>query len=88
MSKCRGCNAEIVWAKTQNGKNVPLDPRAIVYSVAPFEGNLIAIQPVGHIPGEKFMVSHFNTCPNANEFSGSKKEPAPERHFSEPQEVQ
>ncbi len=85
---CRGCGRPIVWAETSAGKNVPLDPRAVVYSVVMERGKRIAVKPTPGVFGEEFMVSHFNTCPKANDFSGSKR-PSTElpfdRHFSEPE---
>ena len=86
-SRCKGCGAIIVWAETNHGKNVPLDPRAIVYSVVMEKGKLVAVKPTPGIVGEQFMVSHFNTCSKANDFSGSKKQeqpPYPARDYSEP----
>ena len=88
-AKCKGCGNTIVWAETSHGKNVPLDPKAVVYSVRPENGKLIAVAITGHTgpSGDTIMVSHFNTCPKANDFSGSRRvaPPEPEKHFSEPQ---
>lgn len=92
---CRTCGREIVWKTTQHGKKVPLDPKAIVFSVV---GD-IAVKPTPGVAGETFMVSHFATCPDANGWSGHKPgDPvpasqtpftmAPDRHFSEPREVE
>jgi len=70
MSRCSSCRAEIIWAATEAGKAIPLDP---VMSPA---GNLIAIEGrpgltvrtkapllerhlVGYVP-------HFATCPQAD----------------------
>ncbi len=84
-SVCRSCGREIVWKKTQHGKAVPLDPKALVFSVV---GD-IAVKPTPGVLGETFMVSHFATCPDANKWSGHKPgDPQPERHFSEPREVE
>jgi hypothetical protein len=82
MSACRTCGREIVWKTTQHGKKVPLDPKALVFSVV---GD-IAVKPTPGVAGETFMVSHFATCPDANEWSKNKAAPA-DRHFSEPQTV-
>ena len=90
-SFCKGCGAPIVWATSSTGKSIPLDPRAKVYSVVPERGRLIAVEPLSAVIGERFMVSHFTTCPKANQFSGSKKQeqpPAPVQHFSEPVEAE
>jgi hypothetical protein len=66
--RCRGCNRKLIWAKTQSEKGngvVPLDAVAPVYvrlADGTFQKSMEA------------YVSHFATCPNASEFSGSKKE--------------
>ncbi len=91
QSKCRSCGKEIVWAKTQHGKAVPLDPKALVFSVMMEKGEMLAISITGHKghAGDTIMVSHFATCPDANKWSGHKPaEPQPDKHFSEPAEVQ
>lgn len=59
MSVCKGCGKEIQWATTETGKTIPLDPKAPTYEVK--EG--IAVRSPA-------MVSHFSTCPKANDFSG------------------
>ena len=63
MSKCRGCGAEITWAFTTNGKRIPLnepsEPRFIL-RFAP-DGQPQAI-------GMATFISHFATCPKADEF--------------------
>ena len=87
MTTCRSCNREIVWAETSHGKKVPLDPKALVFSVMSQGDKLIAVKPTGGPIGERFMVSHFATCPDANQWSGQKREPAPDQHFSEPKEA-
>ncbi len=79
--KCKRCGKAIVWARTQHGKAVPLDPKALVFSVASERGQLIAVSLTGHVgpTGDQMMVSHFATCPFADEFSGKNRntEPAP-----------
>lgn len=80
---CRGCGRAIVWAWDESGKAIPLDPRPPVYRVsehpersAPACTRLISpFEADGALQG--FMVSHFATCPKANDFSGSRR-PAPE----------
>lgn len=53
-TRCRSCQAEIVWARTVNGKPMPLDAAAVSVFVVE-EG--VARMVKGH-------VSHFATCPN------------------------
>lgn len=86
MTTCRGCGREIVWAETSHGKKVPLDPKALVFSVVQEGSKLIAVKPIG-MPSERWMVSHFATCPAAADFSGRNRDvPVIQRHFSEPKE--
>lgn len=68
MSACRSCGAEIFWAKTTSGRNIPLDADKVGPLIVP-DGNLEfvesgAVMVVG--AGGK-MRSHFATCPNANQ---------------------
>lgn len=66
MSRCKGCGREMVWAKTPAGKNIPLERVPNGYEVS--GGQAIEI---GTLDG--VYISHFLTCPKANQFSGSKK---------------
>ncbi len=88
MNVCRSCGREIVWAETQHGAKVPLDPKALVFSVVQEGTKLIAVKPTGGVTGERWMVSHFATCIDASRWSGHRPgDPMPERHFSEPKET-
>jgi len=86
MNTCRGCGKEIVWAETQHGKKVPLDPKALVFSVMSENGKMIAVSLTGHRgpAGDLIMTSHFATCPNANDFH--KKPESAQQSFIEPKE--
>lgn len=68
ISNCRSCGAAVLWAQTENGKVMPVDP-------APHpDGNLVLTSIGGGFqvrvdkaaPGEKHR-SHFVTCPNAEQ---------------------
>lgn len=61
---CRACGAPLIFAKTPEGKTVPLDKSAPVYLVA--ETGLA-------IRANRCFVSHFKSCPKASEFSAGKK---------------
>jgi len=63
--RCRGCNKKLIWAKTPGGKFIPLDAVAPVYMKLG-DGSFAR-----HVEA---YVSHFSTCPHANEFSSSKQE--------------
>ena len=57
---CRSCGAEILWVETQNGKRMPLDftpERRFV--IDPSNGMLAKLRNT--------YVSHFATCPNADQ---------------------
>ena len=55
MSKCKGCNAEIVWIKTRNGKIMPCNVEKT--TIVTEQGETI----IGHIP-------HWATCPKSQNF--------------------
>ena len=52
--RCRGCNAKIIWFKTEAGKNMPVDADTV-------EADDDELDLDRHI-------SHFSTCPKANQF--------------------
>jgi hypothetical protein len=60
MSKCKGCQAEIVWIKTVNGKNMPCNAEKI--TIVTEEGQTV----VGYIP-------HWATCPQYTKCKGVTK---------------
>lgn len=63
---CKGCGRSIFWALNPiSGKRVPLDPKPPVYRIQMDTGQVFAHQD------KQAFVSHFATCPNANDFSGS-----------------
>jgi len=53
ISKCRSCQAYIVWLKTERGANIPVDADSVS------EGDDLFDQ--------KVHVSHFSTCPDADQ---------------------
>jgi hypothetical protein len=73
MSACRSCGAPVLWAVTAEGKRMPVDAEP-----AP-AGNLIVDQTarpwtVRVVPPDDLLIgdpprylSHFATCPHANE---------------------
>ena len=77
FSKCRSCSAQIVWCRTERGKK-PLDAKPLedIYrsDVGAFvlrdrsssEGPL-AIAAWGLEGTEPHYISHFATCPNADQ---------------------
>jgi hypothetical protein len=66
MSFCKSCGAVVHWYKTNNGKNIPLDPDPhpegnvqinVVQNVA------TVVRP-GSVDGPAYR-SHFVTCPDS-----------------------
>jgi hypothetical protein len=54
-TRCRSCDALIVWFKTATGKNMPVDEPTTLPTDAAHQLDL------------KRHKSHFATCPNANQ---------------------
>ena len=74
MSDCRTCGAPILWAKTERGKNIPLDPEPCDdgnLAVSSVPGGLLARAVGANSPallaGLPRHVSHFVTCPQADQ---------------------
>jgi hypothetical protein len=59
ISKCRSCGEEIVWMKTEAGKNIPVNVESIADKEAP-------------IFDPDQMISHFATCKDANTWRKKK----------------
>ncbi len=57
-----------MWGELRGGKKIPLDPKPPVYFYSMLDGQAERAA-VGH------YVTHFATCPKANDFSASKKKP-------------
>lgn len=69
MSRCRACDAEVEWAWLPSSKRIPLDVAPVVggnMQVVRRLGSRIDVIVVG--PGEGDRVTHFATCPAADEF--------------------
>lgn len=58
---CRSCGQYVVWMKTQRGKNMPVDAESVD------EGNLDYDEDGKPLFDRKQHISHFDTCPNADE---------------------
>lgn len=59
---CRACTRKLLWAKNEHGKWVPLDAGMIVYQIDPTD-------PQKCVRNPSAFVTHFQTCPYANNFS-------------------
>lgn len=69
MTRCRTCNAPVLWCVTTTGKKMPVDQRQsphgnLILEYQPATGETLAryVQP-----GEGTHTSHFATCPQAAE---------------------
>jgi len=74
-SKCRGCTAEIIWAKTSRGKNMPVDAKIDGLGAWLLEthddGQVYAVRLAPWAPGQarnEAHTSHFDTCPKREQF--------------------
>ena len=74
MSKCKSCGADIIWIPTVSGKSMPCDAKPIPYK-EDANGTMMLVTSDGRVVKAKLdatsevfgYVSHFATCPNANE---------------------
>lgn len=76
MSTCRSCGAEILWARTERGKRMPLDAEPIADAITETRGLFVLREP-DHQDGplavaawglegtEAHYRSHFASCPFA-----------------------
>jgi hypothetical protein len=64
-SRCRACNAPLVWATSENGRPMPLDAK-------PEKRVVVGGDGVGRVVTTH--VSHFVTCPKAGEFRKPKEQ--------------
>ena len=94
-TQCDGCPKQIVWGRLPNGQSVPLDPVAATYLVRPSSRGPEATRLNAHddsaraalgFTGE-VMVSHFATCPNADQFSRGGRDAGVEDGMEKPRAV-
>jgi hypothetical protein len=73
-AKCKGCGKRVLFASVviddDKTRLVPLDPVPPIYHVV-WESGKSAL--ARRATRNRVMVSHFATCPKANDFSGGKK---------------
>lgn len=60
VAQCRSCGAEIVWLKTQAGKNMPVDRKRLDGGDAAEDVHRWKFDRDRH-------VSHFSSCPNGEQ---------------------
>ena len=74
MSRCKSCAAEIRWERTITGSRIPLDSEPNPEgNIVLADGMAVVVDNQGSLlddgdsyQGDRF-VTHFVTCPNANE---------------------
>lgn len=72
--RCKSCGAEIIWIRMKSGKAMPCDAEPIPYMEL-FSGGMKLVTEQGEVvqgcydgTSDKIgYVSHFATCPNANQ---------------------
>lgn len=77
MAKCSKCNNPIKWIKLKSGKNNPVDPELYNIQDNLVEKDLIVVNEatgeVGKLSKlENGYISHFSTCPYAENFRKKK----------------
>lgn len=78
MPQCKSCKAEIIFIKTKKGKSMPCNPGLIDYANAKPGAFLCSADGDVFRVSTKFQdkrgyLSHFATCPNADNFRKDKK---------------
>jgi hypothetical protein len=77
MSTCRTCGEPVIWARTEEGKAIPLDveplsasncdPKSLVFLFDPDDDWPVTAAKAGNLrPSTVVYVSHFSTCPDAD----------------------
>ena len=76
MNDCRSCHAPIIWAKTANGKAIPIDATPTSLGNIEVDGGTAKYVTADvNALGPRY-VAHFATCPQANNYSRPKTEAA------------
>jgi hypothetical protein len=66
ITRCSSCRAQIVWLKTAAGKNMPVDADTVKPEDTEFDA-------------DSDHVSHFATCPNAQQHRRQRNPSGPRR---------
>lgn len=78
---CKACGAQIVWAKTEKGKLIPLDFDIVPYKpvkggkerIFTMDGKIVAAEYAdGQKDAQQGRVPHWATCPKADQFRKKK----------------
>jgi len=66
-ARCKSCDAEIIWAVTEAGNRIPIDAEPIERPPNQFLLVEIDNEVVAHRAVEPLYITHFATCPHADE---------------------
>lgn len=66
MSKCRSCDAEILWVELASGRRMPLDVASKQTRIVVTNGDRGTVHSATYL-------SHFATCPNADQHRKPKE---------------
>lgn len=72
LAHCKSCGAPIVWTVTSKGKSMPVDADPVRatrgFRLEEHDGEEVAaVFTAEPDPGERLYVSHFSSCPNADQ---------------------
>ena len=74
---CNSCHQPVWWKLTSNGKRMPIDPDPVPDGnlILDGENTVLVIGPIDVLadPDTARYVSHFATCPNADEHRKVKR---------------
>lgn len=65
MSHCRSCNAPIIWALTETGRQMPIDERPDPKGNLELYRSGTSVRVRVTMPGQGRHRPHFATCPEA-----------------------
>lgn len=69
VTKCKGCNADIIWAITaKNNKRIPLDAKSDMHPVQVG----VSEDGVPVVEVRRTFVAHHGTCPAVAQFRTTK----------------
>ncbi len=75
MAVCRGCGAEIDFVELKSGAKMPVDPDYVEFvdaepgmKLITDQGTIYTVDPDKNYTSVRGRISHFSTCPKANQF--------------------
>jgi ssDNA-binding Zn-finger/Zn-ribbon topoisomerase 1 len=72
MSKCRDCGAEVIWAKSKNGKPMPLDAKPL----DPGQGKFVLYdENAVWAPDDGEYTCHLDKCTEKSQYTRARDAP-------------